>query len=488
MWRRAGFGASVGLLAFVGFAVAPASAQQGGEWVRGEARVIGGPHDRYTSSMGSSGGSVSVRIQTSGGDEPGEAVWSVVWEPPPSVLSADQVEPIEVSLTVSSIEYVGTFGFRLSAYVFIGNAQVPWNEFPFVDMQCTVGDCTTTQPNPSVGTVDLSLGTGSSEGQVKTVHYSINDCAAACAVEWDYTWMPADAEVVVPVAPDTQPASDTSNANAVADAEDSGSFESGEADVDAGADEAGSATGEDEGGGGSTGLIAVGVLAGVGVIGGAEAMRRRRRPRHGSGADSQPQGDDDDERREGAVSLELTYPNGRSPKIFTVGWPLGARCTVDGPDGPRDLSDSVRWSGSGTFEPAVGRRSQPKFERSGPQSIVLSVEHDGREVTKAFAVETVSEWYYASVGSLSSVQSDAHGCKACPHPCVGPITTGSPNVLIDGRPAARVGDVGIHAACCGPNIFEIVGGDPSVLIDGRPAARVGSPVDHCGGTGVIDSK
>ena len=58
-------------------------------------------------------------------------------------------------------------------------------------------------------------------------------------------------------------------------------------------------------------------------------------------------------------------------------------------------------------------------------------------------------------------------------------------MTVDGLPAARVGDTGIHAAWCGNSTFTIASGDPSVLIDGRPAAMVGSQTNHCGGTGSI---
>ena len=55
------------------------------------------------------------------------------------------------------------------------------------------------------------------------------------------------------------------------------------------------------------------------------------------------------------------------------------------------------------------------------------------------------------VGDNALVPADAHGCPACPHPATGPATAGSPNVLVNGMPALRLGDPGVHAACCGPN-------------------------------------
>ena len=51
----------------------------------------------------------------------------------------------------------------------------------------------------------------------------------------------------------------------------------------------------------------------------------------------------------------------------------------------------------------------------------------------------------------------------------GPVVEGSPNVFINGRPAAVVGGKG----GCG----VIVGGSSSVFINGKPAAVGGSSVD-----------
>jgi len=92
---------------------------------------------------------------------------------------------------------------------------------------------------------------------------------------------------------------------------------------------------------------------------------------------------------------------------------------------------------------------------------------------------------YARVGDKAQVPADAHGCPGCAHPAVGPGIVGSSEVLLDGRPVMRVGDVGIHAACCGPNMWRVVEGDPSVLINGRPAARIGDKTQHCGGSGKL---
>lgn len=87
------------------------------------------------------------------------------------------------------------------------------------------------------------------------------------------------------------------------------------------------------------------------------------------------------------------------------------------------------------------------------------------------------------LGDLSSCPADAHGCPGCPHPGTGPAMTGSPNVLINNRPALRDKDQGVHAACCGPNTWVAVDGSNSVFINGRPAHRKGDQDQHCGGEG-----
>lgn len=87
------------------------------------------------------------------------------------------------------------------------------------------------------------------------------------------------------------------------------------------------------------------------------------------------------------------------------------------------------------------------------------------------------------VGDKSQVPADAHGCPACPHPAVGPAVKGSPNVLVNGMPALRVTDNGVHAACCGPNTWVAAMGSGTVLINNLPAHRLGDMDTHCGGVG-----
>lgn len=56
------------------------------------------------------------------------------------------------------------------------------------------------------------------------------------------------------------------------------------------------------------------------------------------------------------------------------------------------------------------------------------------------------------------------------------IPPGCPTVIIEGQPAARIGDLAI---CIGP-VDVIVEGEYSVLIGGQPAARLGDMTAHGG--------
>ena len=91
----------------------------------------------------------------------------------------------------------------------------------------------------------------------------------------------------------------------------------------------------------------------------------------------------------------------------------------------------------------------------------------------------------ARLGDNAQIDADAHGCPACPHPGVGPITVGSPDVFTNGKPQGRQDDLGIHAICCGPNNYQIAKGSPTVYVNGKPAARMQDKTKHCGGNGHI---
>lgn len=82
---------------------------------------------------------------------------------------------------------------------------------------------------------------------------------------------------------------------------------------------------------------------------------------------------------------------------------------------------------------------------------------------------------------LAARLTDFHICPmvtpgGTPHaggPIIGP---GAPTVLIEGAPAAVMGD---NAACAGPP-DTIIGGSATVMIGGSPAARVGDATAHGG--------
>ena len=75
---------------------------------------------------------------------------------------------------------------------------------------------------------------------------------------------------------------------------------------------------------------------------------------------------------------------------------------------------------------------------------------------------------------------DMHTCpKVEPGPVPhvgGPIAQGSPDVMIGGAPAARVGDM---AVCVGPP-DKVASGSSTVFINGQPAARMGDSTEHGG--------
>ncbi len=87
------------------------------------------------------------------------------------------------------------------------------------------------------------------------------------------------------------------------------------------------------------------------------------------------------------------------------------------------------------------------------------------------------------LGDKSQVPADGHGCPACAHSCIGPATIGSKTVKINGKPALRVGDSGIHSSCCGPNTWKAIKGSATVIINGKGAHRLNDADQHCGGVG-----
>lgn len=75
-----------------------------------------------------------------------------------------------------------------------------------------------------------------------------------------------------------------------------------------------------------------------------------------------------------------------------------------------------------------------------------------------------------------------HPWSPVPHPVIGPVVAGSPDTTIEGQPAARVGDNGVHdsAVCCGPNTYIITKGSGTVYTNNIPQVRLGDDTLHCG--------
>lgn len=83
------------------------------------------------------------------------------------------------------------------------------------------------------------------------------------------------------------------------------------------------------------------------------------------------------------------------------------------------------------------------------------------------------------MGKPAARITDMHVCPKktgkVPH-VGGPIVVGSPDVIIGGMPAARVGDM---AVCVGPP-DTIASGSSGVFINNKPAARMGDSTAHGG--------
>jgi uncharacterized Zn-binding protein involved in type VI secretion len=88
------------------------------------------------------------------------------------------------------------------------------------------------------------------------------------------------------------------------------------------------------------------------------------------------------------------------------------------------------------------------------------------------------------LGDRAKAPIDTHGCALCPHPnVVGPAISASSNVYVNGMPALRQGDIGMHATCCGTNMWKVLSASGQVFINGSPMVRKGDPTVHCGGMG-----
>jgi len=70
-----------------------------------------------------------------------------------------------------------------------------------------------------------------------------------------------------------------------------------------------------------------------------------------------------------------------------------------------------------------------------------------------------------------------------------PVVAGSPNVFVNGKPAARLGDpLASHGSPSPspPHGRSIAAGSGTVFINGKPASRIGDGID-CGGSLIAGS-
>lgn len=88
------------------------------------------------------------------------------------------------------------------------------------------------------------------------------------------------------------------------------------------------------------------------------------------------------------------------------------------------------------------------------------------------------------LGDRSKAPVDTHGCPACPHPnVVGPSISASSNVFVNGAPALRIDDLGMHTSCCGTNMWMVIQASAQVFVNGSQVVRQGDMTQHCGGVG-----
>jgi uncharacterized Zn-binding protein involved in type VI secretion len=92
------------------------------------------------------------------------------------------------------------------------------------------------------------------------------------------------------------------------------------------------------------------------------------------------------------------------------------------------------------------------------------------------------EFPAATIGSLAVGLPHAHLPLPTPLPVIGAVALGCcVSVLINGLPAARVGDIGLNPTCLGAPLpgFEIFTGSSKVFIGGARAARQFDVTMHC---------
>ncbi len=83
------------------------------------------------------------------------------------------------------------------------------------------------------------------------------------------------------------------------------------------------------------------------------------------------------------------------------------------------------------------------------------------------------------LGDNARVEHHTHEKGCCPQNAVGPAISASSNVIVNGVPALRLGDLGVHVSCCGPNLWTVIAASGQLFLNGSPAVRLGDTTLHC---------
>ena len=92
-----------------------------------------------------------------------------------------------------------------------------------------------------------------------------------------------------------------------------------------------------------------------------------------------------------------------------------------------------------------------------------------------------------SIYGTTAGEHSGHLIPCNPSPSTGSISGNcSPNVLVNGLPAARVGSSTVeYDSCCGSSSGSVGSGSSTVKVNGAPLARVGDRINAHNGSATI---
>lgn len=139
-------------------------------------------------------------------------------------------------------------------------------------------------------------------------------------------------------------------------------------------------------------------------------------------------------------------------------------------------------------EPPAPPKNPARVLQEGIGNVMGALNKPVDAINEKFAVFTAGlaqvwpEFPAATIGSLAIGLPHGHLPLSIPLPVIGAVALGCcMSVLINGMPAARVGDVGLSPTCLGLPLpgFEIFTGSSKVFIGGARAARQFDVTMHC---------